>query len=145
VPLARATLDALAVHLAAFPAGSVEIEDRTDPRRPHRRAARLVFALDSGRPVIRSRWSRLWAAAARPAGLPDGTGLHVLRHLYASLLIRHGESVKTVQRRLGHSSAAVTLDTYSHLWPDADETTRVAVELALGARPADSLRTGGRP
>jgi integrase len=28
-------------------------------------------------------------------------------------LIRHGESVKTVQKRLGHSSAAITLDTYA--------------------------------
>jgi integrase len=34
---------------------------------------------------------------------------------YASLLIRHGESVKTVQARLGHASAAETLDTYGHL------------------------------
>ncbi len=33
-------------------------------------------------------------------------------HLYASLLIRHSESVKTVQKRLGHSSAAITLDVY---------------------------------
>ena len=49
---------------------------------------------------------------------------HELRHYYASLLIRHGESVKTVQARLGHASASETLDTYSHLWPDNDERTR---------------------
>jgi hypothetical protein len=30
---------------------------------------------------------------------------------YASLLIRHGESVKTVQSRLGHASTIETLDT----------------------------------
>jgi hypothetical protein len=35
--------------------------------------------------------------------------------------------VKTVQTRLGHASAQETLDTYSHLWPDADERTRDAV------------------
>jgi integrase len=55
----------------------------------------------------------------------------VLRHLYASLLIRHGESVKTVQHRMGHSSASITLDTYGHLRPDADDRTREAVEDAL--------------
>ena len=78
--------------------------------------------------------------------LPERTGLHVIRHLYASLLIRHGESVKTVQARLGHASAAITLDTYSHLWPDADDTTRAAVELALGGgAAADSLRTADQP
>ncbi len=43
------------------------------------------------------------------------TGMHALRHYYASLLIRFGESVKTVQARLGHATAAETLDTYSHL------------------------------
>jgi integrase len=43
----------------------------------------------------------------------DQTGLHAVHHFYASLLIRHGESVKTVQKRLGHSSAAITLDTYT--------------------------------
>ena len=57
---------------------------------------------------------------------------HALRHHYASLLIRFGESVKTVQARLGHASAAETLDTYSHLWPDSDDRTREAVDSALG-------------
>jgi len=51
-----------------------------------------------------------------------------------------------VQSRLGHASAAITLDTYSHMWPDSDDTTRAAVELALGGRAAaDSLRTGDQP
>jgi integrase len=147
VPLAQVTLDALAAHLSAFPAVEVEVDDRVDPRadRHRRRPARLVFTLDDGRPVRRNRWSELWTPAARAAGLPERTGLHVIRHLYASLLIRHGESVKTVQSRLGHASAAITLDTYSHLWPDADDTTRAAVELALGGRSADSLRTGDEP
>ncbi len=56
---------------------------------------------------------------------------HDLRHHYASLLIRHGESVKTVQARLGHASAIETLNTYGHLWPDADDRTREAVERAF--------------
>ena len=41
--------------------------------------------------------------------------------------------VKAVQRRLGHSSAAVTLDAYSHLWPDSDDRTRDMGALALSA------------
>jgi len=123
----------------------VDVDDRVDARTSRRRPARLVFTLDGGRPVTRNTWSAVWQPAARAVGLPPRTGLHVLRHLYASLLIRHGESVKTVQSRLGHSSAAVTLDTYSHLWPDADDTTRAAVESALGGRPADQLRTGEQP
>jgi integrase len=40
--------------------------------------------------------------------------------------------VKAVQARLGHASAAETLDTYSHLWPDSDDKTREAVDAYLG-------------
>jgi integrase len=124
VPLAQVTLDALTAHQAAFPAVPIEVEDRLDRRRPQQRTAKLIFTLDGVRPLTRNRWSAVWAPAARAAGLPPGTGLHVLRHLYASLLIEHGASVKTVQKRLGHSSAKITLDTYSHLWPDADDPGR---------------------
>lgn len=53
-------------------------------------------------------------------------------HFYASLLIRHGESVKVVQSRLGHATASETLDTYGHLWPDSDDRTRQAVDKVLG-------------
>jgi integrase len=74
----------------------------------------------------------------------SGVTPHALRHFYASLLIRHGESVKTVQARLGHPSAAETLDTYSHLWPDSDDRTRAAVDSIFG-QVADSVRTDALP
>jgi integrase len=93
--------------------------------------------------IGRSLFSKLWRAAVRSAGLPSSTTYHSLRHYFASLLIRHGESVKTVQERLGHASAVVTLDTYSHMWPDSDDRTRVAVDEVLGAA-ADQVRTGSR-
>lgn len=91
----------------------------------------LVFTLDGG-PISRQAFGHKWRPVAKNAGLALGTGLHSLRHYYASLLIRHGESVKTVQARLGHASAAETLDTYSHLWPDSDDRTREAVDQVLG-------------
>ena len=77
----------------------------------------------------------------------DGCGgagrgaFHALRHYYASLLIRHGESVKVVQARLGHATAAETLDTYSHLWPDAEDTTRDAIDSVLGGTSAGATGT----
>ena len=116
-------VDALAAHLAEFPAG------------PNG----LVFTL-SGKPITRSMFGHKWRSAAQTAELPSGTGFHALRHYYASLLIRHGESVKTVQARLGHASAVETLDTYSHLWPDSDDRTRDAIDSVLGST-ADPLRT----
>jgi integrase len=51
-----------------------------------------------------------------------------------------GLDVKVVQARLRHASAKTTLDTYGHLWPDADESARAAVGAVLAAR-ADSVRT----
>ncbi|TXA40737.1 site-specific integrase, partial [Mycobacterium tuberculosis variant bovis] len=80
-------------------------------------------------------------------GLPEGFSFHDLRHYLASLLIARGCDVKTVQARLRHSSAKTTLDTYSHLWPDADESTRSAIGAVLAERvdsgetTADELRT----
>lgn len=123
IPLPRTVVEALAAHLAEFPAAPDG----------------LVFTTASGRPVRRSDFGEAWRPAVATVGL-EGFVFHGLRHYYASLLIRHGESVKTVQARLGHASAVETLDTYSHLWPDSDDRTREAVDLVLGAR-ADSSRT----
>ncbi len=116
IPLPRVAVETLAAHLAAFPAGPDG----------------FVFTSDLGRPIRRTAFSSIWRPAVAAACAPEGTGFHALRHYYASLLIRHGESVKVVQSRLGHASAAETLDTYSHLWPDSDDRTREAIDEVLG-------------
>jgi integrase len=89
--------------------------------------------------------ARYWRSLRDKIGIENR--LHDLRHFYASGLIAAGCDVVTVQRALGHSSASVTLDTYSHLWPDANDRTRKAaaglVDQALGST-ADALRTDGR-
>ncbi len=100
----------------------------------HHRREGLVFVGPNGEPVKRNTFSATWRRAA------GGLRLHDLRHVYASALIQAGESVKTVQRRLGHSSAALTLDVYSHLWPESDERSRAAIDAYLGI-PADTVRT----
>jgi integrase len=79
--------------------------------------------------------------------LPQSFTFHDLRHYFASLLIASGADIKTVQARLRHASASTTLNTYGHLWPDADESTRAAVATVIRERSrktaADGLRTGG--
>jgi site-specific recombinase XerD len=52
------------------------------------------------------------------------------------MLIAEGASVKLVQEMLGHASASTTLDTYAHLWPDATEQARSAIERRLVLRDA---------
>ena len=126
-----------AEHLATFPAVLTPIRVG-GPDAPLEDVA-LAFVSEQGAPIRRTAFSETWRPAAVKASLPVGTGFHALRHYYASLLIRHGESVKTVQARLGHATAVETLDTYSHLWPDSEDRTREAVDSVLGA--ADWTRT----
>lgn len=116
VPVPALVTDALASHLAEYGSGPDS----------------LVFSNPSGGAIRRTRFSDVWRPVAAAAGLEPGTGMHALRHFYASALIRHGESVKVVQSRLGHATASETLDTYSHLWPDSEDKTRGAVEAVLG-------------
>ncbi|KQT89328.1 hypothetical protein ASG49_16235 [Marmoricola sp. Leaf446] len=117
VPFGRVVAHDLAAHMAAYPVGVDE----------------LLFTNPFGEPVNRDQLAKAFKAAALAAGGPPTARLHDLRHYYASLLIRHGESVKVVQERLGHSSAKETLDTYSHLWPDSEDRTRAAVDNVLGS------------
>ncbi len=81
------------------------------------------------------------SARAKVPGLVPGFRYHDLRHYFASLLIASGADVKVVQARLRHASAKTTLDTYGHLWPDSDDSTRAAVEAVLAARRAAEMRT----
>ena len=49
----------------------------------------------------------------------------------ATLMLKAGEPVKVVADRLGHSSIGITLDTYSHVLPNMQETAAEAVERVL--------------
>lgn len=80
------------------------------------------------------------SARSKVAGLPEEFRFHDLRHYFASLLIGSGLDVKVVQTRLRHASATTTLNTYGHLWPDADESALAAVSSVLVARK-DCMRT----
>jgi integrase len=116
IPLPQVVVDSLAAHIKKHGTG----QDG------------MLFTAADESMLNRDYVTRAFGRAASSAGAPAGTRLHSLRHYYASLLIRHGESVKVVQARLGHASASETLDTYSHMWPDSDDTTRAAVDSILG-------------
>lgn len=54
------------------------------------------------------------------AGLPR-IRFHDLRHSAASLRLAQGDHPKVVQELLGHSTAAFTMQVYSHLLPGMQE------------------------
>jgi integrase len=117
LPLPRFALDALTEHLRA------QVLD------PVRNPEALVFVTGRGNPwrrsVLNAEW---WKPLLHRAGLPSGFGMHALRHTYASTLIAEGLHPKVIQERLGHASITETMDTYSHLFPQAHAETAAALD-----------------
>ena len=122
IPLPEVVVDALAAHLAQLPSGGAR------PRVHDRRRADHASGL---RPPV---------AARRTCRRPRA------RHWHARPTALLRVAVDPVRRerqdrpsRLGHASAAETLDTYSHLWPDSDDRTRAAIDAVLGQSPGDRV------
>lgn len=102
-----------------------------------------LFLGQNGNPPHQNTVGRWWRSTIKRAGVRHFR-LHDLRHHFASGLIAAGCDVVTVQRALGHQSATVTLDTYSHLWPSGEDRTRRAASglvQSVFKNPADSRRT----
>lgn len=97
----------------------------------------LVFAQENGRPYDPAAITKSFTSLVAKAGVRR-VRLHDLRHGAASLMLAAGVPVEIVSKRLGHSSLAITLDTYSHL---LEGVGRDAAERAQALVP----RTGRLP
>ena len=64
------------------------------------------------------------------AGLPP-IRFHDLRHTCATLLLSSNVNPKIVSEMLGHATIAITLDTYSHVLPNMQESAARALENTL--------------
>jgi len=94
----------------------------------------LVFPNREGEPTESSTVSDALEVALDRAGLPR-IRVHDLRHTTATVLLEAGVHPKLVQHLLGHSTVALTLNTYSHVIPGLS---------GEAARTMDHLLTGGR-
>ncbi len=71
-------------------------------------------------------------ADGKPVVLAKYTGLHALRHFYASWCINRRADgglelpPKVVQERLGHSGIMMTMDVYGNLFPRGDDSEELA-------------------
>ena len=63
--------------------------------------------------------------------LPAGIRFHDLRHTFTTLMLQNGEHPKLVQEMLGHATIAITMDTYSHVLPNMQESAAAAMEEVL--------------
>ena len=78
----------------------------------------LVFPNDAGEPRrSRNVINVCFGRVKKKGNLPD-VRFHDLRHTCATLLLTKGVHPKIVQEMLGHSTIAITLDTYSHVLPN---------------------------
>ena len=109
--------------------------------------AELVFETVRGRGTIEAHTNivRSLKPFLRKAGLvtkeggPRYSGLHCYRHFFASWCISpkdrggRGLSPKVVQEWLGHSTIAMTMDTYGHLIGEVDhDEVSASTEAVLG-------------
>jgi integrase len=89
----------------------------------------LVFTDAVGRPLRPPDVSDEWRRTRRRLGLT--VRLHDLRHTYASLLLGAGVPLKLVSDALGHSTIAITADTYAHVTPELRREAADAMDRAL--------------
>jgi integrase len=90
----------------------------------------LIFASEVGEPLDRRYvTTHRFKPLLKRAGLPQ-IRFHDLRHTCATLLLIKNVNPKVVSEMLGHASIAITLDTYSHVLPDMqDSATRTMEEV----------------
>lgn len=73
-----------------------------------------------------SNFSHWWKNFREANGF-EGLKFHELRHTQATQLLANGVDVKTVQTRLGHSNASLTLNWYAHALPENDRKAAALV------------------
>jgi integrase len=124
VRLTEAAVEALKRHLAQQ---MEQIERLGDLYEDHG----LVFATQRGTLVNSTNLrKRSFAPLLAKAKLPM-IRFHDLRHTCATLLLSRNVNPKIVSEMLGHSSIAITLDTYSHVLPNMQDGAVRALEDAL--------------
>ena len=91
----------------------------------------LIFASETGEPLDRRAVTKLkFKPLLKRAGLPE-IRFHDLRHTCATLLLTRNVNPKIVSEMLGHSTIAITLDTYSHVLPNMRDQAAAAMEEVL--------------
>ena len=94
----------------------------------------LVFTTGKGTPLEPRALNKDFDRIIAKAGLRR-VRLHDLRHACASFLLAQGVHPRVVMELLGHSQISLTMDTYSHVMPDAMREAVRLMEAVLG-RPA---------
>lgn len=90
-----------------------------------------VFCGALGQPIRSSRLSVYVKRASVHLGVTR-VHFHALRHFFASALITAGRPIQEVSRVMGHASASITLDVYTHILDRGGSGMRDAISSAIG-------------
>jgi integrase len=90
----------------------------------------LVFTMPTGELVHPEAFSKVFDRRVAAWKFPHLT-IHGLRHTWATLALEGGVHPRVVQERLGHSTIAVTLGTYSHVSPTLHDEAARAVAAGI--------------
>jgi integrase len=90
----------------------------------------LVFCRADGQPMSPASFYRHFVRLLKRAGVPR-IRVYDARHTFAALVPELGESPKTVQTMLGHTTITTTLDIYSHVSLDLEKRAAAKLNEAL--------------
>ncbi|MGI8576031.1 MAG: hypothetical protein ACR2MA_12020 [Egibacteraceae bacterium] len=106
----------------------------------------LGFTWPDGNLIHPQRLSKWFAMRCADADLPR-IRLHDIRHTYASAALANAtgwHEMKLISQRLGHAYIGITLDTYAHVLPAADEqAARTLARVILGDAMSGLPNRGG--
>jgi integrase len=116
VKLPRSVADELSAHIALY---RVEEGD-------------LIVQSPEGGPLRKTFRQRFWLPAVRAAGV-EPLRIHDLRHTAIAFWIAVGADPKRIASRAGHTSVAVVLDRYGHLFPEGEEKLAERLDVVFRA------------
>ncbi|MEU8374488.1 site-specific integrase [Micromonospora sp. NPDC048894] len=140
VPLPDSVAQSLKDHAKKYDPLSITLPWE-DPFSDERVTVPLIFTTTRRGAIKRATFDgKSWRPAVAAAGIVPtrATGMHALRHFYASALLDAGESIKALASYLGHSDPGFTLRVYTHLMPASEERTRNAIDGLFGDRKPSS-------
>lgn len=91
----------------------------------------LVFTTSIGTPIDPRETSRDFKRILVKAKLSASLRFHDLRHSAASLLLAQGVELRAIMELLGHSTIALTANTYSHVLPSLKREMADAMDVLL--------------
>lgn len=98
-----------------------------------------VLVTGDGEPIRPATLTRRWHDAVRDAGVPGlhAIRLHDARHTHGTVLADAGVPVHAIQARLGHASAATTMQFYVHAGAAADRNAANVMHQVLRSVGSD--------